>query len=214
MIIQAPILFFVAVGIVGAAIYFFLQYMHKERFKILDGRISIRDDRISLMQSQIDMLRSQFENLSQESQPKLLPPSFTLVMQGGNIFVPTEEPALTGISLDVVISNTGAPSVVLDWKLSVIPVTGSPRSAQLTKIPASLVLRGKAGVAHVSESESLMESVLSSPIEPNVPRKGTLLFYVALSRSDVLTSVLELSAIDVTGKPFMLRQDLKELMQR
>lgn len=214
MIIATPLSFIIAVIIAGALIFLFLQLIYKERFKTQEGRISIRNDRLELMQNHIDLMRSQFENLYKGSQQKLTLTSFTLVIQGGNVFVPTEEPTLTGLSLDVVISNTGAPSVVLDWKLSVIPVTGSPRSAQLTKIPSSLVLRGKAGTAHVSESESLMESALSTPIEANIPRKGKLLFYVALPKSDVLTSVLELSATDVTGKTFMLRQDLKELLQR
>jgi hypothetical protein len=132
------------------------------------------------------------------------------LLQGGNIFVPDGKPSWTGIVLNVIVINTGAPSIAVDWGLSIIPATNAPARAQLTKIPRSLVARGQVGSSYVSESESLVESTLNDPLETDVPRSGKLLFYVVLPQNEVKNSVLELSVTDANGRPFMVRQDIKD----
>jgi hypothetical protein len=64
MISQAPILFIVAVGILGVAVYASLHFIFKERFKVQEARISTRDDRISVMQNQLDELQKRNERSS------------------------------------------------------------------------------------------------------------------------------------------------------
>jgi hypothetical protein len=200
---QAPLLFFVALAVVGAAMWGLLYLLFKEN-------LNRKNDLITTLQGQLTSCRTPGQGPLESSDR----PNFRLLLQGSNIFIPDAEPSLTGIVLDVIITNSGTPSVALDWKLSVVPATGAPRTAQLTKIPQSLVARGRNNTAHVSASESLVESTLSSPLETDVPRSGKLLFYVALPKKDVMDSTLELSVTDVKGNPFIVRQNISEWLHR
>jgi hypothetical protein len=202
---QAPLLFFSALALlscaIGGCVYVFLK-----------ANLDSKDDLIKTLQGQL-VSRPAPEPRGVVSNAKE-PPDFRILLMGGNVFVPDKEPGLTGIVLDAVITNTGSPSVAMDWQLSVIPLTGSPRQAQLTKMPASLVARGAFNTGHINAAESLDESTLSDPLQTDVPRSGKLLFYVTLPKQDVMASVLELSVKDVRGRPFMVRQDMKQWLSR
>ncbi|MGD0792322.1 MAG: hypothetical protein ABR920_11190 [Terriglobales bacterium] len=179
------------------------------QYALFKANIDRKNDLIKTLQDQL-AARPVPE---QTTTSKAKPTNFRLWVPGGNVFVPDQEPTLTGIQLDVRIVNTGDPSRAMDWKLSVIPPHGSPQIAQLTKIPPSLVARGDKSTAHINESESLDEYCLENPLN-DVPHEGKLLFYVRLPKRDVLESVLELTVSDLDGHSFLLRKDMKEWLQR
>lgn len=202
---QAPLLFIFAVLLVIIGCWSLLQFLYKTN---LDRKNDL-----------IKTLKDQLENRPMQTVTSVPPansgkPEFVLQLDGGNIFIPDQKPSLTGIVLDTIIINTGTPSIARDWQLSVVPPEGSPKTAQLTKIPKSLVARGQFNTMHINEAESLVESTLDRPLEANVPRSGKLLFYVSLPKHTVEHSVLELSVKDVKGNPFFVRKDIKEWMSR
>jgi hypothetical protein len=69
-------------------------------------------------------------------------PDLHLAMSGGNVFIPDKMPGITGIGLDARVWNTGAPSVVIDWKFRIIPNGKEAVLAQLTKMPNVLTASG------------------------------------------------------------------------
>jgi hypothetical protein len=202
---QAPILFFTALAILSAAMWGILYVIFNENLTRKNDLIKTLQEQLASYPAQAPP-RAPFENSAR--------PSFRLLLQGANIFIPDTEPNLTGIALDVIITNTGAPSVALDWSLSVVPSTGSPKAAQLTKMPKSLVARGPSNTAYINSSESLEESTLTDSLETNIPRSGKLLFYIALPKQAVMDSVLELSVTDVKGNHFLVRQKTSEWLHR
>jgi hypothetical protein len=204
---QAPLVFLPAVLVVssciGALIYAFFSATLKNK-----------DDLIGTLQAKLNLAAAASPAPPGSALSDKTQPNFRMLLSGANVFVPDGEPGLTGIILDVIITNTGSPSVALDWQLSVIPKTGSPKQAQLTKMPPSLVARGQINTAHASSNESLEDLTRREPLQPDVPYSGKLLFYVALPKPDVLTGVFELSVTDVKGHPFMVRKDVNEWLSR
>lgn len=127
-----------------------------------------------------------------------------LSMLGGNIFIPNAPGAvghLTGIGLNVKIWNIGAPSVVTEWSLFVIPKNEIPVIAQLTEMPESLRVGGINNSAVIRSQDSLESKTKITPVE-TTPIEGTLLFYVPLQQEIVLmpSTRLELIAKDINGK--------------
>jgi hypothetical protein len=198
---QTPVLFFACVFTVSAACSGLMYLFFKET-------LTNKDDLIGTLQARLN------SNTSPDHAQSIEPTNFQMWVSGGNIFVPDKDPSLTGILLDVVITNNGAPSIAWNWQLEVIPTLGTPKEAQLTTIPPSLVARGEINPAHASSSESLLDSTLAQPLQTGIPRSGKLLFYVAMPRTDVATSVIELTVKDAKGHPFLVRQDIKNWMSR
>jgi len=201
---QAPWLFFSTLVVLCSIITVII-------YRIFKGLLGHKDALIKTLQDQLQSAKSGSAPLPAV---QVSPASFRLLIPGANIFIPEQAPHLTGIALDVIVTNTGKPSVALDWKLSVIPKVGLPQLAQLTKMPTSLVARGEHNTAHISASESLVDSTQNDPLQTDTPRTGKLLFYIALPKPDVITSVFELSVTDVSGKLFMERKDLNEWLSR
>ena len=195
VITQAPILFGTATLAIIGAVWTIFQQMYK-----------------AIIERKNDLIKTLQDQLSSRSVPAALaePPYFALQIDGGNFFIPDKMPQLTGILLDVLIINSGTPSIARDWKLSIIPPSGAPKAAQLTRIPPSLVARGEVNTAIVSASESFLESCLARSLDAGVPRIGELLFYIALPKPDVMQSVIELSVRDAKGNPFQVRKDLRD----
>jgi hypothetical protein len=202
---QAPLLFIFTLLTISGIVLVSIHHLYKANLDRKNDLIKTLQDRLANRTSL---------PASGATQVIAEPPQFVLQVDGGNIFIPDQMPGVTGIALDVVIVNSGSPSIARDWQLSVIPAEGAPKTAQITKIPKSLVARGQFNTANISESESLVDSTLARPLETGVPRMGKLLFYVALPKSEVLRSMLELSVKDVKGYPFLIRKDMKEWMNR
>jgi hypothetical protein len=177
---------------------------------IFKQNLDRKDDLIRTLQSQLAAKPTQTSLIAPTSDP----PNFRLLLSGGNVFIPDGEPGLTGIALNVAIINTGSPSIATDWRLSIVPEVGTPKQAQLTKMPASLVARGEKNMAQLNSAESLDESTFNNPVETNVPRTGKLLFYVSLTKDVVMRAVLQLSVKDVKGRSFIERQDMKDWLAR
>jgi hypothetical protein len=203
---QAPFLFFTALVVVAIAMCGLLYILFNENLNRKNDLIKTLHDQLASHPAQ-GQLKGPVDSSTR--------PSFRLLLQGANIFIPDADPKLTGIVLDVIITNTGTPSVALDWSLSVVPSTGAPKAAQFTEMPKSLVARGPSHTAYyLNASESLALSTLNDPLETNIPRSGKLLFYIALPKQTVVDSMLELSVTDVKGNHFMVRQNTSEWLHR
>jgi len=144
-------------------------------------------------------------------------PNLMLAMPGGNVFVP-EAPGMqdkTGILLDAKVWNTGAPSVVTEWQLFVIPQNVTPVIAQLTKMPPVLRVEGAVNSFVALESESLERKTRTAPVA-DMPVDGRLLFYAPLKTAIVLSpeTKLKLVAKDVYGKETTVSQRIGDWLHR
>lgn len=198
---QAPLLFFSALALLSAAVGALIHALYK-------SNLDRKNDLIKTLQDQLAR-EPAGEPRTQEDAT-----CFTVLLEGGNVFVPDGEPSWTGIALDVLVVNSGKRSLAVDWQMIVAPPDGHPRNAQLTRIPKVLTAKGTYHTTHITEGESLVESTLASPLETNVPRRGKLLFYVILPKAKVLQSVLELSVSDIKGNRFTARQDVQRWLHR
>ena len=108
-------------------------------------------------------------------------PEFHLAMMGGNVFVPSKAPLLTGIAIDARIWNTGASSIATGWSLQITPNGGMPVKAQLTAAPNRLTATGEFNNFQMSSDEVLDIRTLQTAVG-NAPVSGKLLFYVALAK--------------------------------
>jgi hypothetical protein len=145
------------------------------------------------------------------------PTNFVLSIPGGNIFVPDQAKKLTGIALNVSIRNSGAPSTANDWQLWIVPGHNvTPVLAQLTRIPKSLSLGGPINSAVITDDQSLIDKTHQKPVGAGEVVDGVLLFYTSLSKSTVQgdSTMLRLSAEDISGKVFTAEQRMSDWLKR
>jgi len=204
VITQAPVLFgTVTVAIIGS-IWAIFQQMYKTTIERKNELIKTLQDQLSNIP--VTQVVS--------PPPPADPPNFAIQIDGGNVFIPDQMPDLTGIALEVLIINSGSPSIARDWQLSVAPLSGAPKTAQITRIPKSLTLAGGGNTVPLTEADSLVESCLDHLLEAGKPRRGTILFYIALPKSNVMQSVFELTVKDAKGNLFQARRDMNDWMTR
>jgi hypothetical protein len=145
-------------------------------------------------------------------------PNFKITLLGGNVFVPDQDPSLTGLALEARIRNAGAPSIATDWKLIVTVHKEKPITAQLTKPPDHLTLSGKAGKIVLSESDFSLEylAVNKALKTGDSPIGGFILFYIHIPRSKVIApdTILELFVSDYSGRTFSEKQKMGDWLQR
>jgi hypothetical protein len=133
-------------------------------------------------------------------------PDFKLSMLGGNVFIPDEHKDWTGIALRTRIRNAGTPSMATDWRLEIRLPDGRSIHPQLTSIPTNLTVRSNLVIARASDSLDIM--TFKSPITPETPVEGDLLFYAEVPQQQIMNSntLFLLSVTDLKGKEFRSRQ--------
>lgn len=145
-------------------------------------------------------------------------PALRIAMAGGNVFVP-EAPGLndrfTGIAIETRLWNTGKPSVATSWSLVVVPQGHIPVVGQLTKIPETLRLGGEFNSTIIRASDALDVKALTTPAS-EIPMQGTLLFYLEMPKNLVVDkgTRLELSVKDIYGQETVIKQEVREWIQR
>ncbi len=128
-------------------------------------------------------------------------PALKPTMSGGSIFepgAPDMAKSHTGIAINAKVWNVGGASVATSWALKVIIPGRLPVSGQLTQIPDFLSLSGAINSVVIRGDDALDRKVATEVIG-GTPIEGTLLFYVPLPRSAVMTpdTVLKLSFKDI-----------------
>lgn len=128
-------------------------------------------------------------------------PELHLTVSGANIFIPNERPELTGIAVNARIWNTGAPSIVTNWSMKIIPNGETPVVAQLTAVPNVLRVTGISISTNILASDSL-ETKTNNTHVGITPIFGVLLFYVALPKNIVQANntCWEITAKDINEK--------------
>src|SRR5262249_16403430 len=129
-----------------------------------------------------------------------------------NIFQPDQHRG-TGIILLVKIWNTGAESVVIEWKLNVIPVPHEEIKADFYHIVSPIKLRGNEPKDRNSfaPGDDLSAKLRRSPVTTE-PAHGALLFIAQLPLDTVKlkTTRFELIATDIYGQEFKTSKSVKE----
>lgn len=142
-------------------------------------------------------------------------PSFSLKLLGGNVFVPTGEPTLTGFALVARIHNTGGPSFATNWCLNVVLPGGAKVSAQLTSPPPTLTLPGSPPLTR--DDFSLEDRAGSAPLlRDDPPIESRILFYADILKPEVVApdTVLELTVEDVDGRCASTHQRMGDWLSR
>jgi hypothetical protein len=111
-------------------------------------------------------------------------PEFHLTIPGANIFIPDAQPTWTGVGVDARIWNTGAPSIVTDWSMKIVPNGGDAVNAQLTAMPNVLSATGSFNSTKLLAANSLEAKTRDTPVGAT-PVEGVLLFYIALPKAAV-----------------------------
>lgn len=148
------------------------------------------------------------------------PPDFKITLLGSNVFIPDQDPILTGIALEVRIRNSGGESIATDWALTITPIGGQPIRGQLTKPPESLTLKGvntSRTIKLRQDDFSLERQAMSSPLKPNDPSiQSQILFYAPLPKAEVMApdTVLTLTVCDFAGHTFSANQRMGDWLSR
>ncbi|GEM_PF-3969495 len=111
-------------------------------------------------------------------------PQLRLIVQGANIFQLDQKPTWTGIMVHARIWNTGAPSVVTEWSMAIIPNGAPAVAAQFTKFPVELVVSGAAGSRKFTQTDSL-DMKTDATLVNDVPVSGSLFFIVEMPKEVV-----------------------------
>jgi hypothetical protein len=144
-----------------------------------------------------------------------LRPELRLMIQGANVFIPDLQPTWTGIGVDARIWNTGKPSIVTGWSMTIIPNGKPPIVAQLTQMPNVLTAHGPFNSSRLLAENSLELKTKDTPVE-TMPVSGALLFYVALLKDIVQASDTkwEIVANDIYEKETRVSHLVGDWLQR
>jgi hypothetical protein len=142
-------------------------------------------------------------------------PELHLSVSGGNVFVPTDQPTWAGIGVEARVWNTGSPSVVTEWSMTITPNGETPVKAQLTAMPNVLAAAGPFNSSVLLAANSLEIKTRDTPVKLQaVP--GVLLFYVDLPRDVVRAADTkwEIVAKDIYEKEVRTTHLVGEWVQR
>jgi len=165
----------------------------------------------------VEELEADIAILAVESQEPQKPTEslFSLELLGGRIYMPTNEPTLTGFALDARIHNTGAPSYATNWALTVILPGGTSVPAHPAAPPPILRLPG--GPAIPQADFSLEDQTRNVQLQREVPPvQSKILFHAEIPRDDVLASdtFLELSVEDMDGRRVSTQKRMGDWLTR
>jgi hypothetical protein len=145
-------------------------------------------------------------------------PQLHLTAQGANLFTPDApdiRDILSGIVLDAMIWNTGAPSIAVDWSL-IIRIPNGDIVAQLTAFPEKLTLnRSSHGQTIFTSADELDLKTIKETVGP-VATSGRLLFYARVSLEELKnpSTQLILSVKDALGTATTVTKKIGDWLSR
>jgi hypothetical protein len=164
----------------------------KANLQTLESRIKLKDEQLATKEQQLKALEVQPAISSKE-------PAWKLFMTSANICtLDAPHQGKTGIFLDSNVLNTGSPSSVAEWDLSVIPQKRTPVILRPRAIAGRVRLAGDSAV--INGEDSLIEKVKNKEIGKQRV-EGWQFFITDLPHAAVIDSKtrLELSMSDIYG---------------